>query len=270
MRTDGGRPGARRLRRGLAGALLLSSCLAGPAGAGELWGWLGVRIRDLSEAEMEELSAKLGLREGYGVMIAEIIKDTPAATSDLREGDLVVAIDGGPVTETRALQRVVGAAPPGRTLAVTVLRSGRRSDVRIAVGAMPPDIVAERVAAEFGFLVRPAPRDEPGGSPPSGPSGPGGAGRGPGAGRSPLAVAGAAPPGTPVVVAVGEGSSAARAGLAVGDRILAVGGVTVDTPEALRGRLQDQLLRDQLVLSVERRGEPRTVVLPPAREAAGR
>jgi serine protease Do len=254
--------------------LLALSCLAGSAETGELWGWLGVRIRDLSEAEMEELSAKLGLREGYGVMIAEIIKDTPAAVSDLREGDLIVSIDGGPVTETRALQRVVGAAPPGRTLAVTVLRSGRRSEVRIAVGAMPPDIVAERVAAEFGFLVRPAPRDEPAASsPPSGPSGGGGAGRGPGAGgpsRPPLAVASGAPPGTPVVVAVGEGSSAARAGLAVGDRILAVGGVTVDTLEALRGRLQDQLLRDQLVLSVERRGEPRTVVLPPAREASGR
>jgi S1-C subfamily serine protease len=107
--------------------------------------------------------------------------------------------------------------------------------------------VAERVAAEFGFLVRSAP----------GPEGGGGAGAAP----SPTT------PGSPIVAAVGEGTAAARGGLAVGDRILAVNGGAVASLEALRDRLKEVFLRDALRLRVERRTEPRDVVLPPARPA---
>src|SRR5262245_23425195 len=141
--------------RALIAALLLATAVA-PALAAERYGWLGVRIRDLSESEAEDLSVKLGVQEGYGVVIAEVLKDAPAETSGLRAGDLIVAIDGRPVVETRVLQRLVGATPAGQELRLVVLREGRRRELRIRVGAMPADAVAERVAAEFGFLMREA------------------------------------------------------------------------------------------------------------------
>lgn len=215
----------------LAGLLLAAAVL--PVLAGERWGWLGVRIRDLSESETEELSAKLGLAEGYGVMIAEVLKETPAEAAGLRAGDLIVAIDARPVVETRALQRIVGATTAGRELRLVVLREGRRREVRVQVGQMPPDVVAERVAAEFGFFVREADTAEDGA---------------PGA----------------VVAAVAERSAASRGGLRVGDRILAVNGVEVGTVEAVRRRLQDVLLREEVRLRVRRQGEPLSLVLPPA------
>ena len=65
------------------------------------WGWLGVRIRDLSEQEMDEISQKHGLREGFGVLIVEVLKETPAAQSGLATGDLVVAVRDRPVVDTR-------------------------------------------------------------------------------------------------------------------------------------------------------------------------
>jgi len=226
------------LRALLVAMLLATTAL--PAIGGERWGWLGVRIRDLTEPEMEDLAVKLGLREGYGVVVAEIMKDTPAESSDLRAGDLIVAIDGRPVVETRGLQRVVGSAPAGGELTLVVLREGRRRELRVRVGQMPPEIVAERVAAEFGFLVRDAATDD--------------------------APAGAAAR-PPVVSAVGEGSSAARGGLVVGDRILAVNGEDVDSAESFRRRVQNLLLRDEIRLRVQRKGEPLSLVLPPARSA---
>src|SRR5262249_61922294 len=112
--------------------VLLSTGVA----AGEQWGWLGVRIRDLTEQEMEEIAKKVGVREGYGVLISQVMKDTPAEASGLREGDLVVAIDGRPIVETRALQRFVGATPAGRELVVVVLRDRARQEVRGRVGTM--------------------------------------------------------------------------------------------------------------------------------------
>jgi serine protease Do len=216
-------------------ALLL--VLASGAVAGEQWGWLGVRIRDLSEQEMEEITKKVGVSEGYGVLIAQVMKDTPAAASGLREGDLVVAIDGRPIVETRLLQRLVGAAPAGRELAVVVLREGSRQEVRIRVGRMPADVVADRVALEFGFYVRDTADDR---------------------------VAGQPEPRVPIVAGVAERSAAAQGGLRVGDRILAVNGTDVDTLDAFRARLQDIYLRNPLKLRVDREGEPVVLTLPAA------
>ena len=145
------------------------------AAAGEQWGWLGVRIRDLTEQETEELTKRLGIREGYGVLIAQVMKDTPAEAAGLRDGDLVVAIDGRPIVETRALQRVVGAAPAGRVVALVVLRERDRQELRVQVGRMPPDVVADRLTFEFGFYVRDAAEERAGA--PARCSGAGGGGR---------------------------------------------------------------------------------------------
>ena len=66
------------MRKTLAFLALLFFLLVPPAEpASKSWGWLGVRIRDLSEQEMEEISQKHGLREGFGVVIVEVMKETP-------------------------------------------------------------------------------------------------------------------------------------------------------------------------------------------------
>jgi serine protease Do len=210
---------------------------AGPGAAGEQWGWLGVRIRDLTEQEMEEITTKLGLREGYGVLIAEVMPDTPARTAGLRDGDLIVAIDGRPIVETRALQRLVGRTAAGRDLAVVVLRDRRRQEFHVRVGRMPPDAVAERLALEFGFFVRDVAPEERAGE------------------------AGAR---LPVVAGVADGSSAAHGGLRAGDRVLTVNGREVTSLEGFRRLMQDLFLRDPMQLTVERRGERVTLTLPAA------
>jgi serine protease Do len=206
-----------------------------PALAAERYGWLGVRIRDLSESETEDLSVKQGVREAYGVLIADVLKDTPAEAAGLRAGDLIVSIDGRPIVETRGLQRLVGATTPGREVKVIVARDGRRRELAIRVAAMPDDAVADRVAAEFGFFVR-----EPSGE------------EAPPAGGARLGVVGA----------VLERSAAARGGLAVGDRILAVNGQATDSTEAVRRQLRGARLREALRVRVERRGEPHELTLP--------
>ena len=211
--------------------------LTSGATAGEQWGWLGVRIRDLTEQEMEEITKKVGVREGYGVLIAQVMKETPAASSGLREGDLVVAIDGRPIVETRALQRLVGATPAGRELGLIVLRERDRQEVRVRVGRMPAEAVADRIAFEFGFYVRDTPEER---------------------------TAGAAETRGPVVAGVAERSSAAQGGLRAGDRITTVNDVAVATVEDFRARVQDLYLRDTVRLRVEREGESLALTLPPA------
>ncbi|HSB42544.1 MAG TPA: PDZ domain-containing protein [Methylomirabilota bacterium] len=157
------------MTRALVSIALLLAALAPPVDAATRWGWLGVRIRDLSEQEMEEISKRFGMREGFGAVIVEVIKETPAAAAGLRNGDLVVAFRDRPVVDTRSLQRAIASTSVGETVRLTVLRSeeGRRP-VQVQVGAMPDTMAADRVAAEYGFLVRdPEGQPELGGARPS-------------------------------------------------------------------------------------------------------
>jgi serine protease Do len=221
--------------------LLLGS--AGPAAAVS-WGWLGVRIRDLSEQEMEEISQKHGLREGFGVLIVEVLKETPAAKSGLANGDLVVAVRERPVVDTRTLQRLVAATPVGEELPLTVLRRGEgRQRVSVRVGVMPEAAAADRVAIEFGFLVRD----------PEGQAETGSASR--------LA---SGPPSVAAVIARG---SAETAGLQIGDVLVEINGRPVLTIDAARQALLAVSLDKPLPLLVRRDDERLSFTLKPAQPA---
>ena len=200
------------MTRALVSLALLLTCLAPPAETATRWGWLGVRIRDLSEQEMEDISRRFGMREGFGAVIVEVIKETPAAAAGLRNGDLVVAFRDRPVVDTRSLQRAIGSTSVGETVRLTVLRpeEGRRP-VQVKVGAMPEAMAADRVAAEYGFFVR-DPEAQP-------------------------ELGGARPSAVPSVAAVLPRSRAERAGMQVGDVLTEVNGRPVVTLDAVREAL---------------------------------
>lgn len=227
------------MKRALVSLALLLALLAPPADAATRWGWLGVRIRDLSEQEMEEISKRFGMREGFGAVIVEVIKETPAAAAGLRNGDLVVAFRDRPVVDTRSLQRAISGTSVGETVRLTVLRpeEGRRP-AQVKVGAMPEAMAADRVAAEYGFLVR-DPEAQP-------------------------ELGGARPSAVPSVAAVIPRSRAERAGLQVGDVLTEVNGRPVVTLDAVREALLAAGPDGPLPLIFRRDQERIAVVLEPS------
>jgi len=214
--------------RPLAAAILLLLVATASTIDAAQWAWLGVRIRDLTEQEMNEISSRHGLREGFGVFIVEVMEGTPAQTAGLVNGDLVVAFEERPVTETRILQRLIAASSPGTAVRLTVLRAEGRRRVDVRLAAMPRPVVGERIGAEFGFLVR---DPEPGTS-------------------TPLAVSTVVPK-----------SPADRGGLETGDVIVQVNDLAVLTRDALREALADAGLEAPLRLTVRRAGNRLALVL---------
>jgi serine protease Do len=219
-------------------AVVLLATVVVDAAAPRPWAWLGVRIRDLSEQEMDDLAKLHGIREGFGVVIVDVLAETPAARAGLRNGDIVVAFEGRPVTETRLLQRLIaGAAPESEVRLVVLRREGRRA-VPVRLMTMPRDVAGDRVAALFGFFLREPPAAE--------------------------AAAGAGPP---VIAAVERGGFAERAGLRMGDVVLQVNERPVISREAAREALADASPELSLHLVVRRENERMAVTLDPAQKA---
>jgi serine protease Do len=219
----------RRALARLALPLLALMLIAASLGEARSWSWLGVRIRDLSEQEMEEIASRHGIREGFGVVIVEVIADTPAAKAGLKSGDIVVAFGERPIVETRLLQRLIAAAPTDSDTLLTVLRAEGRRALKVRLTTMPPPVAGERVAAEFGFSLQE-----------------------PLAGAEPAAVRAASAAATIGIVA--RGSSAEKAGLEVGDVILQVGDRPVGSRDAAREAMAERGADRPLSLTL-RRGE---------------
>jgi len=91
-------------------------------------GWLGVAVQDAG-AE--------GQRSRRGVLVQGVERNSPAARAGLRQGDLVVALDGEKVETSRVLIRSVAGVAPGQTVRLTLVREGRQQDITVQVGRRP-------------------------------------------------------------------------------------------------------------------------------------
>src|SRR5512132_4316521 len=80
-------------------------------------GWLGVAIQDLSP----ELAAGFGVKEDAGVLVADVMKDGPAAAGGLKPGDVIVEFGGSAIKDVPDLQKRVAAIEPGRAAPVKVM-----------------------------------------------------------------------------------------------------------------------------------------------------
>ncbi len=96
-------------------------------------GWLGVSIQKLTP----ELGKASG-HEGGGVVVAEVTPDGPAARAGLASGDVVVALEGRPVTDVAAFRNRIADSAPGVKLTLDVVRQGKTQRLPVTIGELPP------------------------------------------------------------------------------------------------------------------------------------
>jgi serine protease Do len=95
-------------------------------------GWVGVRIQQVTE----DIAEGLGLPSASGALVADVTPNGPAAKAGIHNGDLITSFDGKPIADSRAVARIVADTPIGKTVAVDVLRKGRKITVRMMVARL--------------------------------------------------------------------------------------------------------------------------------------
>ena len=101
-------------------------------------GWLGVSIQDVTT----EIAAALGRTDAKGSLISDVLDGTPAAKAGFKSGDVVIAVNGKEVVDTRDLTRSVAAIQPGIKANIKILRDGAEKTLPVTIGQREPEKVA--------------------------------------------------------------------------------------------------------------------------------
>ncbi len=110
-------------------------------------GYLGVQIKDIDNAD---LAAKLGLKETQGVVVSQVFDNSPSSKAGLKDGDVIVNLNGKAVKDSRDLQSAVASLPLNQAVELTVLRDGKTMSLKVTIEEQPQ---------RFGTTKAPAPRN---------------------------------------------------------------------------------------------------------------
>ena len=96
-------------------------------------GWLGVLIQSVDR----DLAESFGLDRAAGALIARILPDSPAESSGLKEGDIIIEFNGRKIDLSSDLPHVVGRTKAETVVDVEVVREGKLKTVEVEIGLLP-------------------------------------------------------------------------------------------------------------------------------------
>ena len=118
-------------------------------------GWLGVSVQPLTL----ELAKSFGAKDTKGVLIADVLQDSPANKAGLQAGDIILEFDSHKIESPPDLQRTVGLTTPGKAVQVKVWRDRAEKQVEIKIVETPEEGQALRSTTKgktlLGMDVRP-------------------------------------------------------------------------------------------------------------------
>ncbi|RKG87677.1 S1C family serine protease [Corallococcus terminator] len=97
-------------------------------------GWIGISVQDFSP----EVAAAFNLMpRGRGVVVTDVVEDSPAARAGLRAGDVILDLDRRTVERAHTLRWQVAARGVGQHIRLQVRRVGRPMTMRVKLDALP-------------------------------------------------------------------------------------------------------------------------------------
>lgn len=92
-------------------------------------GFIGVSLQSIDDA----LARALDLDGADGAIVTAVEDDAPAEAAGIREGDVILSIDGQATEDPREISRRVADIDPGTDVPVTVFRDGERIEVTLTL-----------------------------------------------------------------------------------------------------------------------------------------
>lgn len=99
-------------------------------------GYIGVEVQDLTK----ELAESFKLTSTKGALIAGVRPEGPADNAGIKPGDILIAVEGKPVTSSSDMLNLIAALSPGQTSTLMVLRNQEEKSFKIRIDKRPIQI----------------------------------------------------------------------------------------------------------------------------------
>ena len=96
-------------------------------------GYLGVTRQAIDE----DIAASLGIAKDKGEIIGRVEPNSPAAKGGMKDGDIVLTVDGKDVDPQQSLTYLIANKQPGTVTKIGVMRNGKPMTLNITVGVRP-------------------------------------------------------------------------------------------------------------------------------------
>ncbi len=111
-------------------------------------GYVGVEIGPIDAT----WARRLNMDVPYGALVNSVTPGGPAEKAGLREGDVVIEMNGKRVEDYSRFRYDIGSMPPGTKVNLTILRENQRQNVQVTLAPRPTD---EELAKMTSGNVRP-------------------------------------------------------------------------------------------------------------------
>jgi serine protease Do len=98
----------------------------------------------------QSLADYYGMDKPRGVLVAQVNDDTPAAAAGVKEGDIILSVDGKPINTPNALRNLISLSEVGHPAKVQLLREGKEREIVVKLGRLPDQQVATNAPAAQG------------------------------------------------------------------------------------------------------------------------
>jgi serine protease Do len=104
--------------------------------------YLGIVPQDVTPA----IAKAFGVKEFTGALVGDVTADSPAQKAGLKNGDIILELNGKPVSDANELRMSVSMMAPGTAVNLKVLREGADRNLTATLGELPN----EQATAEKG------------------------------------------------------------------------------------------------------------------------
>ncbi|UCG52537.1 MAG: trypsin-like peptidase domain-containing protein [Candidatus Latescibacterota bacterium] len=101
------------------------------------YGFMGIRLQELNKT----LAQGLDLDIENGILVTDVLPDTPAEKAGIMRNDVIVEFDKKPVRDDQRFRLMVGNTEVGTEVPIVVVRKGQKKNLRITLGERPADDV---------------------------------------------------------------------------------------------------------------------------------
>ncbi|MEM7400762.1 MAG: trypsin-like peptidase domain-containing protein [Pseudomonadota bacterium] len=96
-------------------------------------GWMGLELQNISP----QLAESFGLKERMGVLVAGVVRQSPAYKAGIQPGDIILLFDEKLIRDAKSIQNEIASSKPNSDIEISGLRRGKQFDLEVKIGQRP-------------------------------------------------------------------------------------------------------------------------------------